>query len=174
MNPIYRIGQPDYVGIAAGEMQFKIVKKARSFKGSTAYAQSGAIDLTATITAVAGENKCNVFIYHMATQAGAAVPLDSGGWPPRAFNWYDGGTIIDGWTWRSDLVWAEPGTIVARYLDGDSWYDYFDWGFRWPTTSAHCGIIDYDGAWLNAGSANVNRYPHLTNRSYQTAYTRKN
>ena len=174
MNPIYKAGQPDYVGIAAGEAQILLARKAREYRGSQAYALQATIAVTPTISATQGDNKCNVFIYHMATMSGATVPLDAGGWPPRAYDWYDSGTAISGWAWRSASEWAEPGIIVARYMDGDGWADYLDWGFRWPSTSAHCGIIDYDGAWINAGSKNVNRYPHLTSSSYQTANTRKN
>ncbi len=174
MNPIYKAGLPDCVGIAAGDSQLKIAQEARSVNGSTAWALSAIMPITPAITAPSGANKCNVFIYHMATRAGSTVPLDSGGWPPRAYDWYDSGKAITGWTWRSDSVWAEPGTMVSRYIDGDSIENLFDWGFRWPSSSAHCGIIDYDGAWINAGSKNVNRYPHLTSSGYQTAYTRKN
>ena len=26
----------------------------------------------------------------------------------------------------------------------------------------HCGILDYDGAWINAGSLTVNKFIHAT------------
>jgi len=41
--------------------------------------------------------------------------------------------------------------------------------------AGHVGILDYDGAWINAGPKTVNKFPHLTppGGEYQPARMRK-
>ncbi len=174
MNPKYKKGQIQFVGVTEGELQLGIVKKARSFLGSTAYSKSVSVVATPTLTAGIGSNKCNIFVYHMATNAGASIPLDVAGSPPRAFDWYDSKFPISGWAWLFSTDTVKPGAIVSRYMEGGSLEDIFlDWDVHIPHTSAHVGILDYDGAWINAGPRNVNRYPHISDAAYQEAHYRK-
>jgi len=85
----------------------------------------------------------------------------------RAYNWWDSSFSIAGWAHHDETWWAEPGTIVAR--PSINW-----WLLQDILARGHVGILDYDGAWINAGSGNVNRFPHLTDSDYQIANFRKN
>jgi hypothetical protein len=167
INPILKEGQPDYVGIAAGPSQYALALAAKASLGSTTWAQSATTPVSATFTASPGEPKCNIFVYHMAVASGASVPLDSGGSPPRAYNWWDQSFAIAGWVWNDEGWWVEPGVVVAR--PSSNW-----WILQDILARGHVGILDYDGAWINAGPAHVNRFPHITDTEYQTAHFRNN
>ena len=162
-NEIYRKGQPDYVGVG-NDAEFNIVRAAQASLGSTAWAESATITLSTGFVAKSGTPKCNIFDYQSANPS-KSIPTDSGGSPPRAYDWWNSGFSVAGWTFHNETALAEPGTVIARYKG--QWL-----GFRIPGTHAHCGITDYDGAWINAGPSNVNRYPHITNSDYQTAHFR--
>jgi hypothetical protein len=167
MNPKLKQGEPDYVGIAASEQQWLLAKTARIKLGATAYAERLAVVATPSYTAPPGKPKCNIFVYHMALAAGASVPLDPGGVPPRAYEWWDSSFALAGWTHYSSGNTAEPGTVVSRPSSNI-------WILQDAIARGHVGILDYDGAWINAGPGNVNRYPHLTDDDYQNANFRKN
>jgi len=167
MNPILKSGAPDYVGIAAGQRQLHFTKVARGALGSTAFAELATVPVSATFTALPGEPKCNIFVYHMAIASGATVPLDAGGSPPRAFNWWDSLFPIAGWFHYNQTWWVEPGVVVAR--PSVNW-----WIIQDLLERGHVGILDYDGSWINAGPRKVNRFPHITSKAYQTANFRKN
>jgi hypothetical protein len=169
MNPMLKAGQPDYVGVAEGEAQLGIARKAREKLGSTAWALASNVTVSPTATAGPGDNKCNVFVYQVCQSAGVSVPLDAGGWPPRAYDWFNSGFPIAGWSFRDLWRNPSPGQVVSRYL-----WDWVPIVDRIPGTSAHVGIVDYDGSWINAGPANINRYPHINNNDYQTAHYRQN
>jgi len=54
-------------------------------------------------------------------------------------------------------AFPQPGFVVAR-----------------PTpVMEHCGILDYDGAWISGGTFNVNRKAHLEQTYYKPASFRK-
>ena len=72
-----------------------------------------------------------------------------------------------GWAWHPQSWTPEPGAVVSRYN-----FDWVPFIERIPTTSAHVGILDYDGAWINAGPSNINRFPHITSGEYQKAHFR--
>ena len=169
MNPMLKAGEPDFVGVAEGDAQIAIVKKARESLGSTAWSLASTVTVSPTATAGPNDNKCNVFVYQSCMNAGASVPLDSGGWPPRAYDWFDSSFTITGWNFRTSYCHPAPGQVVSRYLL--DWIPIVD---RIPGTSAHVGIVDYNGSWINAGPANINRYPHISNSDYQTAHYRQN
>ncbi len=169
MNPMLKAGEPDFVGIAEGDTQIAIVKEARKNLGSTGWALTSTVTVSPTATAGPGDNKCNIFVYQTCVNAGLSVPLDSSGWPPRAYDWFDDTFTISGWNLRTSWWHPAPGQVVSRYaLD---WVPIID---RIPGTSAHVGIVDYNGAWINAGPGNINRYPHISNGDYQTAHYRQN
>ena len=169
MNPMLKAGEPDFVGVAEGDAQIAIVNEARNSLGSTRWALASTVTVSPTAIASPGDNKCNIFVYQTCMNAGASVPLDSSGWPPRAYDWFDSAFTISGWGSRADWWRPLPGQVVSRYsLD---WVPFID---RIPGTSAHVGIVDYNGAWINAGPGNINRYPHISNDDYQPARYRQN
>lgn len=170
-NEIYRAGQPDYVGVVDNEWQISVRREAHRNLGSTVYAESATLVLYAGQTMNPGQNKCNAFVYHKASDGGAPVPLTRGrgssvGYatnPPLAYDWWDGGYAIAGWMRLGDAAFPQPGYLVAGPDDDEHRY-------------GHVGIVDYDGAWIQAGRTTVNKYPHLTSsqeRPYQPAGFRK-
>ena len=95
--------------------------------------------------------KCNIFVAHRATQAGAVVPKINGllyDYPPLANEWagtedtnpYWPGlqTTIEGWPLLATPFYPQPGMIVA-HPNAES--------------SGHVGITDYDGRGIGAGSS---------------------
>lgn len=54
--------------------------------------------------------------------------------------------FIANWIRLANELSPQPGYIVAG-PEG---------------TGGHVGILDYDGAWINAGRNTVNKYPHRT------------
>lgn len=117
--------------------------------------------------------KCNIFVYHACTAGGVAVPLttlsDGTHWPPTAKRWWSQNVTITGWTNLLQTNEPQPGYVVSRpgahvtILGRDF------------IMAGHVGILDYDGAWINAGSKTVNKFPHLTppGGEYQPARMRK-
>lgn len=168
-NKLYRRGQVDYIGVARAERDaatgeggastaFEIVKSARGALDSKAWAEAPAYTLSNGFVVPPGASKCNIFIYEILNPL-KAVPVDSAGAPPRAYEWWKVDKNINGWTWHGGSWYAEPGVEVARYQGGFL-------QFRLPILPGHCGILDYDGAWISAGSANVNRNPHITDKGF--------
>jgi len=171
MNPIYKSGQPDYVGIAAALPQYQLARNARAWLGSEAFAVSANVTVSATATAGVGDNKCNIFVYHACISAGATVPLDYGGWPPRANNWIDSSFAIAGWTYQAPSWDPEPGVVVGAPAP---MFPFADFPPPIQLYSGHLGVLDYDGGWVSAGSNNVSRYAHLTTFRVGYASFRKN
>lgn len=161
-NEMYRMGEPDFFGVATAPVQLEIRKQARLNLNSTAYALAASLNLfIGGPTYSSTQNKCNAFVYHKASDAGAPVPLINGfplEYPPTAYDWWDGFTEIDGWTrlngyhWMEDYRPPEPGFVVAG--PDESAHPYF-------ARYGHVGILDYDGGWIQAGSVTVNKNPHL-------------
>lgn len=136
-------------GVVDEQWQINVRNQAKANLGSVAYA-----------FAVANENvgkkeyKCNLFVGHKATNGGAIVPKINGRNPfskyyPIANQW--AGTQvanIPGWILLSVNTYPQPGYVVARGAPGGI---------------GHTGIVDYDGAWIGAGTFNVNRKADLRN-----------
>ncbi len=186
-NEIYRRGQPDYFGVVDAQIQIDVRNECRSSLGGTTYAvkhrsASGVVTPGASVVywpggpvAKADQNKCNVFVYHKQTAAGAVVPLINTGrssstpiYPPGAYDWWDGFTAIPNWHLEAPTEAPQPGFVVAR-PDAAVLVGQPDFGKRW----GHVGVLDYDGAWIQAGPLNVNKTPHLTDSYYQPAALRK-
>jgi hypothetical protein len=190
-NEELRAGRPDFVGVARGDVHFKIAKEARSKLGSTAWAKNTAIDIIPGQSAPAGAFKCNVFDYHIGNPVGAKIPwLWRTQYIPRAHEWDDVSWSIpdtrqdwyidhpdDPWPppsppdragqtpappyinpaseeWTQDSA-PEPGFVVSN---ANHRYDLGPLDFG----NGHCGILDYDGAWISAGTANVNKSVHVS------------
>jgi len=170
MNPIYQKGQPDYVGVVSAPWQINAVNGARLLLGSTNYElNSPALYLDTiwfhNVVIPKGRFKCNGLVYLVEKNAGAPVPVISGRVvntrPPRAYDWWNSSCNISGWQHMGDSAYPEPGFVVAGS-------DAVDAG--------HCGVLDYDGAWINgAGEGPVNRWPHITNKGddYDAQMVRK-
>jgi hypothetical protein len=171
-NDIYRTGQPDYIGIADSAKQIGAREAAHSNLGSTAYAFSSTLQLYSGGPILKnGDNKCNAFVYHKASDGGEIVPLINGHYltgqyPPVAFDWWDSNKYIPNWTRLPDSAFPQPGYVVCG-PDGHATAVH-----RW----GHCGILDYDGAWIQAGHNTVNKYPQLSTaqvKPYQPAGLRQ-
>jgi len=167
-NEAYARGKPDYLGVVDADWQISVRDAAHGALGSRKYAQAASLRLYplgplfrgADPTAVPpyeGENKCNAFVYQMATAGGVYVPLIHGRFidtnAPVAYDWWDPSTAIDKWVRLRDDEFPQPGFVVAG-PDAASNGTTIRFG--------HSGILDYDGAWLQAGRLTVNKYPHLS------------
>jgi len=182
-NEIYRKGKPDYVGITDGHREIDVRNEARGKLGSIAYARTirlpdGTEIIGATVMLYPGGpllgpnlDKCNAFVYHTANAGGATVFHMSGlqdRYPPTAYGWWDVNEMIQLWTRLPDSAMPQPGFIVAR-PDSRTLPGGTNQAQRW----GHVGILDYDGAWIQAGARNVNKAPHLTDSRYQPAGMRQ-
>jgi hypothetical protein len=163
-NDVYRAGQPDYFGVVDTDVQIRVRWEARRNLGNTAYAESASLLLyKGGPTLISGKDKCNAFVFHKASDGGALVPLIDGHitkrWPPSAYDWWDAGRQdITNWNRLADDAYPQPGYVVAGPDSRANGTDK-----RW----GHAGILDYDGAWINAGRYAVNKYPHLTTNLYK-------
>lgn len=151
--------QPDSIGVCDTEIQIAICREAQNFYGSEIYAgwnvlpaQHGFPEYPASGNSVI---RCNIFVAHRATVAGAVVPKINGffnEYPPLANEWagiedtsiWPGDpTHIAGWPILSSATYPQPGWIIAHPQPGDA---------------GHCAITDYDGEGIGAGtSGTVNK-----------------
>lgn len=130
-------------GVVEKDWQINVRNQAKGNLGSVAYAKAVAND-----NVPKNEYKCNLFVGHKANDGGAAVPKINGNNPfnkyyPIANQW--AGTqvaTIPGWTLLPTNTYPQPGFVVARGAPGGI---------------GHTGIVDYDGAWISAGTTEVNR-----------------
>jgi len=168
-NPIYKKGELDYIGVCKNSSDLAIAEAARSQIGS----EEWGINKTCTIAggekvAGAGASKCNIFVYSCIKLSDFSLPLDDG-WPPRAHEWWFQSNVISGFKWIDvNKHQVSPGMVVSRYKA--DWVPLVE---RVWKTSAHVGILDYDGSWINAGSKNVNKYPHLTTKDYKPVHVKQ-
>jgi hypothetical protein len=147
-------------GVVDEQWQINVRNQAKINLGSVLYAKS-----TANDNVRAGDYKCNLFVGHKATEGGAIVPKINGNNPfnkyyPIANQW--AGTEaanIPGWVLLPMNTYPQPGYVIARGVAGGT---------------GHTGFVDYDGAWIGAGTFNVNRRADLRNdislRSGTTTY----
>ncbi len=181
-NPILREGQPDFIGVVSNQWQINVRDEALSSLGSTTWARAANISgatigygTDATFTWFGPVWKCNIFVFMKANDAGATVPTRV--WrdyhvgippytdrdiPPTAEEWNESSSSTTSWTWLSNSSMPEPGYVVSRQRFSGL-----------PAEYTHVGILDYDGTWINAGSANVNKSIHLQDAEYQPANFRK-
>jgi hypothetical protein len=169
-NPIYAKGQPDYFGVVDSQWQIDVRNQARALLGSSAYSEAGSLPpIYSGGPTFAGDDKCNVFVYQMCNAAGDApvglIRSHKGvSLPPLTIDWFDGPGAwllpwvatplpIPGWASLGQPHWPEPGYVVSRPAYNP---------VTGQITGGHAGILDYDGAWINAGSVTVNRYPNIT------------
>jgi len=162
-----KTGDPDCVGVADTTTQVAVRNAAQLQMANPAYSFQAAL-------APVGPNssKCNLFVAQQATAAGATVPNIN--WtvnhaspyippvmhaPPVANQWagVQPGNIT-GWTLLPQNTPPQPGFVVAHpsAVTGAA-----------TAGMGHCGILDYDGVGIAAGSSfGVSKmYPFLTPQS---------
>ena len=136
----------DCFGVVDQDWQISVRNQAKLNLGSLAYAQGVA---NSNVPAgPPGGYKCNLFVGHKASDGGAVVPKINGSNPfskyyPIANQW-SGTEVknIPGWTFLPANTYPQPGFVVARGSPGGI---------------GHTGIVDFDGAWISAGTTEVNR-----------------
>jgi hypothetical protein len=151
-------GDPDCIGVCDTQIQIDICREAQKFYGSEAYAASNVLPAQYGFPAypTSGNSiiRCNIFVAHRATAAGAVVPKINGyfnEYPPLANEWAgleDTGapgipTYISHWKLSVTSDKPQPGWIIAHPKPGDA---------------GHCAITDYDGEGIGSGeSGTVNK-----------------
>ncbi|MFM2177056.1 MAG: hypothetical protein RL015_1154, partial [Verrucomicrobiota bacterium] len=182
VQDFHKAGAVDYFGVADQQWQIDVRNKALENLGSEYYKNQGECVVQGSTVAPNPSNKCNIFIYHKCGDAGAPVPLTRGGLPgfrtgpPLAIDWWNdnsgrtdnaGRTItsfaIPNWSRLPDGTMPQPGLVVAHPNLGGEPDQY----------SSHVGIFDYDGSWISAGFAKVNKYYHPKTSGYQPQGYRK-
>lgn len=134
-------------GVVEQDWQINARNQAKANLGSVAYAFAVANDNVGK-----NEYKCNLFVGHKATDGGAIVPKINGRDPRSKYypiaNQWAGTQVanIPGWILLPVNTYPQPGYVVAR-----------------GAHIGHTGIVDYDGAWIGAGTFNVNRKADLRN-----------
>ena len=157
-----RKGQPNAIGVADTQVQIDAAYKAAYYLGSDTYSMDYDTPAKDGFSAVlAGKWKCNIFLAHQETEAGAIVPAINGlrhSNPPTANQWAGTedtchipllfSTNIVGWSDPFSTPMPQPGWVVAH---PDTTGDV-------ASRHGHCGIIDYDGIGIGAGeSGTVNK-----------------
>lgn len=177
-NEKLRKDQPDFIGVADNAAQVAVRDQSLSLLGSTAYAKSAAITVGYGVDPTLdfkGAWKCNIFVFSMSNAAGVSVPTKS--WrdyrfgippyvdravPPGANDWYSSSYSIPSWTWAAASTLPQPGFAAIHQHVNDA-----------VAGGAHIGILDYDGTWISAGSATVNKSIHVSDGDYQPTNYRK-
>lgn len=182
VQDFHKAGAVDYFGVADQQWQIDVRNKVLENLGSEYYKNQGECVVQGSTVAPNPSNKCNIFVYHKCGDAGVPVPLTRGGLPgfrtgpPLAIDWWNdnsgrtdnaGRTItsfdIPNWSRLPDGTMPQPGLVVAHpNLAGEP--DQY---------SSHVGIFDYDGSWISAGFAKVNKYYHPKTSGYQPQGYRK-
>jgi hypothetical protein len=177
-NEKLRKDQPDFIGVADNDAQISVRNQSLSLLGSTAYAKSAAITVGYGVDPTLNFKdswKCNIFVFCMSNAAGVSVPTKN--WrdyrfglppyvdravPPGANDWYSSSFSIPSWTWAAASTIPQPGFAAIHQHINDA-----------VAGGAHIGILDYDGAWISAGSATVNKSIHISDGDYQPTNYRK-
>jgi hypothetical protein len=159
-------GDPDHIGVCDEQWQITVSKEARKWLGNTEYRPGVYLPRRHGFSAFDVDSfKCNAFVAHQCTAAGAIVPRINGRlrWgPPTANQWagvestlHDGtfSSVIYRWELLPEDSFPQPGYVVS--LQG------------------HCGILDYDGVGIGAGSRDTpsGGDPNV-NRRYDFSYGR--
>ena len=184
VQDIHKLGSPDYFGITSLAWQSELRSHVVKSLGDTGYAQSATVSTNSfgfdiggksVMTFGPGTDKCNLFVYHKANDIRSAphVALTRGSFgtsPPLAIDWWNDNSgrkdnkgrvittvAIPEWSRLSDSDYPQPGFISSR-ADLDEEPEQYH---------SHCGILDYDGSWISAGSEKVNKYCHILTPAYQ-------
>lgn len=165
VNPLQKAGSPDFFGVANGSEKILLRNSARSWLGSIQYRRGAHVDIypgSATNPSMIDADKCTTFLLHVGNTSGMPVPFY---WryaglvayaPLAREHWYHDPEKMtpdldtSGWKhigYSAPQISISPGQIVAGYGTGKS--------------NGHVGILDYDGTWISAGPAKVNKYINM-------------
>jgi hypothetical protein len=162
-NALLKAGKPDYIGVCPNEVSFRLREMAVNWIGRTEYALINNVTTQEGLTFwnanTKNKWKCNIFLTHLANRVGATTPYYYEYWgrmpraPVAADDWHlnpEKHIDLDGPGWHFLGVAQEPspGMSVASH--------------SYPPGSGHCGVLDYDGTWINASKDNVNKSVHLS------------
>lgn len=178
-----RLGEPDAIGVVDEPWQIAVRYRAKTSLGSTAYASAALVPAHGPFPQTPPGNHCNIFVAHKANDGGTEVPVFNG-WlapydPPLANQWsgtqvttatglegQDFNVAIQGWKLLPASAFPQPGYIIAKPS-----------AKTMPRGPGHCGIVDYDGASIAAGSGFVHKLlahhlldPKSRMRSYDPNY----
>jgi hypothetical protein len=146
-----KAGDPNALGVYVITPQKVVLDEAVKELGNPAYAVAASLS-NDPLGLFSGKNKCNVFVADVLEKTAYEIDPPLGGTyfgsPPSANNWAGIRETGDP---------ATPRAIAGWILTGDDPCPGYVVG-RGNETSApgHCGIVDYDGRWISAGSP-VNR-----------------
>ena len=132
-------------GVCDEQWQIDLRNQALAYVGLSQYARQGTVSAQYGFSELGnGSWKCNIFVAHSAIRAGLTVPhynhwLDV--YAPVANAWANG-TGIEGWLYLGLNIYLQPGYVA---------------GHPASEGSGHCGIVDFDGWVIAAGTCQVNR-----------------
>jgi len=149
---LYDVGSPNFFGVVSTQKQLDVLLMARSCIGKDNWNMAYSVTIGTGLTLGPGIDLCNVFLYQVFNDyEGVPIPLRSdNSHPPGAHDWWDANYSMAGWPWDIGNDAVEPGMAVARSIP--------------IIPRGHCGILDYDGAWISApGKAHstVNRAANI-------------
>ena len=158
----WRAGQPQAVGVCDTKFQVAVRNAARSYLGSTMYADNNVVPPQYGLPSYPGKNiktnlgtaKCNIFVAHMCMSIDlysipVLVRITLGGLinsPPKASEWKAGTYVLD-WPSSPNL---QPGCVISN--------------------GRHMGITDYDGDGINAGGMQIHKAYNFFILTTDTAY----
>lgn len=142
---------PEAYGVVDSPAQITLMSEAKAYYSSAAYLKQGVVAAALGFPEYgAGSLKCNIFVAHRAASAGFAVPKNNvtftSAYPPIANQWAGiedakmsptDATYIPKWRLVPAGAPPQPGWIIAAPNAGGA---------------GHCGITDYDGYGIGAGS----------------------
>lgn len=166
-NPHLKAGEWDYVGVARNAACKALRDSAVNWLGSVTYAKDDNHVVTDPYSLynpnTNNKSKCNLFVAHVAVQAGFPVPfyfrkLIVPTAPLAREDWYtDPEDHVDldayGWKYWGTNSRPHPGMVISSPGAGAD------------AASGHVGFVDYDGSWINAGKLTVNKSIHITDPS---------
>lgn len=151
-------GAPDYVGVTEFVYGITVPRQAFTCMGSEKYAKAAEFNddigygVFPNLRDYEGKWKCNIFVFIQANSQSAVVPVVTRNLveriPPVVDLWKD--PIHDMSSDKGTWCWFEPNGVEGEPQPGDVLLG-----------NAHCGVSDYDAAWINAGIENVNKKVHI-------------
>lgn len=140
----YHVGGYNHLDVVSEAWQLTLRNTALSHMGSKAFAFKTFLPSYYGFRAVKeGKWKCNAFVAYCISQVELPIPANTSllghRYPPVANHWAYGENIAP---WISISTEPEPGFVVAHPN---------------PYGLGHCGIVDYDGWGICAGTEKVHR-----------------
>lgn len=155
-NPLLKAGKPDYIGVCPNQLSYNLRQMGVEWIGRTEYSNANHVTIdwgwTKWNVSTKGKPKCNIFLTHIANRVGATTP------------YYRDYQLIA----RAPAAWGDWHKNPEEHVDLDA----PGWRYQGVTNEpspgmsaaggGHCGLLDYDGAWINSGPKNINKAVHLS------------